>query len=228
VTSAAGSTVTITNSDATETQKGVSELATDAESIAGSNTTNTIVPSSLSAKLGAQTANAIPYGAGTSSAISWTSALTDGQVVIGSTGSDPVPSTLTAGTNVTITNGAGSIEISATGGSAGFVWNEVTVTGPTAMSVNTGYIANNAGTVQLTLPAVASVGDAVAVVGKGAGGWQIQQNAGQTIHTLLGDTTTGATGTASSTNQFNVLALLCITANTDWAVLHQTGAVTIA
>lgn len=40
-------------------------------------------------------------------------ALTNGQLAIGSTGVDPVAATLTAGTNVTITNGAGIITISA-------------------------------------------------------------------------------------------------------------------
>lgn len=39
--------------------------------------------------------------------------LTNGQVLIGSTGTNPNPSTLTAGTGVTITNGAGIITISA-------------------------------------------------------------------------------------------------------------------
>jgi hypothetical protein len=44
---------------------------------------------------------------------------TNGQLPIGSTGSDPVMATLTAGTNITITNGAGSITIDATGGGGG-------------------------------------------------------------------------------------------------------------
>jgi len=60
-TSGAGNTVTLTISDATETQKGVAELATDAESIAGANSTNIVVPTSLKAKLGVQTANALPW-----------------------------------------------------------------------------------------------------------------------------------------------------------------------
>jgi hypothetical protein len=39
-------------------------------------------------------------------------AATDGQIPIGSTGLDPVIATITAGTNITITNGPGSITIS--------------------------------------------------------------------------------------------------------------------
>jgi len=44
-----------------------------------------------------------------------TAAPTDGQVLIGSTGGAPVLGTLTAGPNITITNGAGSVKISAAG-----------------------------------------------------------------------------------------------------------------
>jgi len=40
---------------------------------------------------------------------------TNGQLPIGSTGADPVLATLTAGTGISITNGAGSISIAATG-----------------------------------------------------------------------------------------------------------------
>jgi trimeric autotransporter adhesin len=47
-----------------------------------------------------------------------TAAPTNGQILIGSTGKAPVLTTLTAGSNVSITNGAGSVTISATGGSA--------------------------------------------------------------------------------------------------------------
>jgi len=51
-----------------------------------------------------------------SGAITPTAALTNGQLLIGSTGNDPAVATLTAGTNITITNGAGSITIDAVGG----------------------------------------------------------------------------------------------------------------
>ena len=48
-----------------------------------------------------------------------TAAPANGQVLIGSTGNAPVLGTLTAGSNVTITNGPGSVTISATGGGGG-------------------------------------------------------------------------------------------------------------
>ena len=41
---------------------------------------------------------------------------TNGQILIGSTGAAPVASTITAGSNITVTNGAGSITIASTGG----------------------------------------------------------------------------------------------------------------
>lgn len=48
---------------------------------------------------------------------------TNGQIPIGSTGADPVLATLTAGSNITITNGAGSISIAANTGAqvAGYI-----------------------------------------------------------------------------------------------------------
>jgi len=49
-------------------------------------------------------------------AIKEAAALTNGQLLIGSTGAAPVAATLTAGTGVTITNGAGTISIAASGG----------------------------------------------------------------------------------------------------------------
>lgn len=42
-------------------------------------------------------------------------ALTNGQLLVGSTGADPVATTLTAGTGVSVTNGAGSITVANTG-----------------------------------------------------------------------------------------------------------------
>jgi hypothetical protein len=64
------------------------------------------------------TTNGIAYFSNPANVIS-TPAPTNGQILIGSAGSAPVLSTLTAGQNVSITNGPGSVTISAAGGSAG-------------------------------------------------------------------------------------------------------------
>lgn len=52
-------------------------------------------------------------------AVSALPAATNGQLPIGSTGADPVLATLTQGSGITITNGAGSITIAASGGGGG-------------------------------------------------------------------------------------------------------------
>lgn len=60
------------------------------------------------------TAHTLPVAEG-SSAFTFLGPLTNGQLLIGSTGADPVAATLTAGTGVSITNGAGSISIALSG-----------------------------------------------------------------------------------------------------------------
>lgn len=144
------------------------------------------------------------------------SGMTNGQLPIGNTGVGPVAATLTAGPGISISNAAGSITIS--GGGGGYSWTEVTGVSQN-MDVNNGYVANNAGLVTLTLPATANIGDSVIVQGKGAGLFKIAQNAGQTIHFGSSDTTTGAGGSLTATNRYDSIELLCITTNTDWAVL---------
>jgi hypothetical protein len=64
------------------------------------------------------TKNGIGYFSNAASLTS-TAAPNDGQLLIGSTGKSPVLGTLQAGQNVTITNGPGSVTISATGGGGG-------------------------------------------------------------------------------------------------------------
>src|SRR5271169_5782102 len=51
---------------------------------------------------------------------------TNGQLAIGSTGADPVLAALTAGSGVSITNGAGTITVASTGG--GLSWTTVSGT----------------------------------------------------------------------------------------------------
>jgi ligand-binding sensor protein len=65
---------------------------------------------------------------------------------------------------------------------AGVTWVNVTGTSQQAAS-NTGYIANNAAQVTITLPPSPAFGDVIQVSGVGAGGWKIAQNAGQSILT---------------------------------------------
>ena len=127
--------------------------------------------------------------------------------------------TITAGAGISVTPGANSITIATTNGIA---WTEVTGTSQ-AMAVDSGYIANNAGLVTLTLPATAVVGDRVRIAGKGAGGWRCGQNAGQTINFGNTATTAGVAGYIDSTNQYDALELLCITANTTWVALSSVG-----
>lgn len=61
------------------------------------------------------TAHSILLGQGTS-AITALGAATNGQLPIGSTGANPVLATLTQGTNITITNGAGTIQLDVSSG----------------------------------------------------------------------------------------------------------------
>ncbi len=120
-------TINIVASQSTPTQFGTIKLATNAEAIAGTDTDKAVTSDDLKAKLGTQTQFALPIGAGTSSAISWTAAPTNGQLLIGSTGLTPVLSTLTAGAGISIANNPGSITITNTGGSA-FTYTNVNTT----------------------------------------------------------------------------------------------------
>jgi hypothetical protein len=149
--------------------------------------------------------------------------LTNGQLLIGSSGAAPVAAAITAGAGITVTNGAGSITIDATGN---VTYTEVTGTSQ-SMAVNNEYTANNAGLVTLTLPATAAIGEQVTVNGKGAGGWRIAQNSGQLIHLGSSVTTTGAGGSLSSTNQWDNIKLKCVTANTTWVAQTVVGNITI-
>lgn len=106
------------------------------------------------------------------------------------------------------------------------VWNDVT--GASAsMIANNGYVADRGTLVTLTLPTTAAFGSRLEIVGKGAGGWTIAQNVGQTIHFNSLDTTTGGGGSLSSTNRYNCVELICVTANTDFVVKSSEGNITV-
>lgn len=161
---------------------------------------------------------------GTSNAIT-SLALTNGQLPIGSTGADPSAATLTAGTGISISNGAGSITINGVG--SGLTW--TVITGATqAMAVNNGYIANRAGTVAFTLPTTSAVGDMIAVTGiNTATGWSIAYTTNQQIFFGTSSATV-TTGSLASVNIRDTVYLVCVVANLSWNCVNSLGNITIA
>ena len=111
---------------------------------------------------------------------------TNGQLVVGSTGADPVLATLTGGANITVTNTAGAISIAASGLGSGTVQtvsatgteNGLTLTsdgdtvdpvitlGGTLASVTNGQLSNSSVTIGTT--AIALGGTASSIVGLGS------------------------------------------------------------
>lgn len=131
-------------------------------------------------------------------------------------------------TNDVLTVIAGIPSWQPTSGGGGMTWTEVTGTSQSA-AVNNGYITNNVGLVTVTLPSTAAVGSVVRVTGKGAGGWRIAQNASQQIIWMEGgvdgtnETTIGTGGRIDSTDDYDSLELICLTADLIFGVLSVKG-----
>ena len=98
-----------------------------------------------------------------------------------------------------------------------------------SMTTNTGWGANNASLVTFTLPTTAAIGDVLYVIGMGAGGWKIAQNASQNIQIGNLSSTSGTGGSIASTNQFDSIHFICTVANTTWQCLGapQSALITI-
>lgn len=138
---------------------------------------------------------------------------TNGQIPIGN-GTNYVAASITAGAGISVTPGSGSITIAATG-SGGLSWS--TIAGTTqAAAVNSGYVVGNAAQTTITLPATAAVGNIVAVQGLGAAGWVLAANTGQTVQVGQSATTSG--GTVTSAANYDAIEVVCIVANTTWAM----------
>ena len=105
-------------------------------------------------------------------------------------------------------------------------WHDV-ASSPQALAVSQGYVTDNgASLVTYTLPVTAAVGTIIEISGKSSGGWIITYGTGQIIH--VGNlTTTVTTGSVASTNQWDYIKLLCVTANTTWNVIGGVGNFTI-
>lgn len=85
------------------------------------------------------------------------------------------------------------------------------------VDLNNIYIPTNVAMTTFQMPAMCSVGDRVTIAGFGAGGWQLLNGAGQTIHAAsVGGT---ATTSITSTSAFDSIELICVEENLTWITL---------
>jgi len=183
ITNAAGS-ITINNTgvvSATGTANQVTVSGTGGPAFTGAITLSTpstfIAPGSIRATttftVDTFTPNSMLYVT-TGGQVLSTAALTDGQILIGDTGSVPVAGTITGGTGITVTNGAGTITIdvdntevvtSFSTGSTGLLANGVNTAVTGAVTLSGTLDVDNGGT------GLATIGTANQVLGVvGAGG----------------------------------------------------------
>ncbi len=150
--------------------------------------------------------------------------MTNGQLLIGSTGQPAVAATLTAGTGIAIANAAGSITVSTTTG--GFTWSVIGAS--QGLAVENGYFCTSGAALSLALPAVSAVGDTIQVVLDGSTSWTITQpNAGTQIRIGNTQTTLGVGGSIASTAQGDSIELVCETANARWVAVDWVGNLTV-
>lgn len=246
ITNAAGS-ITIAGEDASTTNKGISELATDAETNTGTDTGRTLTPSNLAAWTGSTnivTLGTIATGTweGTTIAVNQggtgQTSYTNGQLLIGNTtGNTLAKATLTGTANqVTVTNGTGTITLAtpqdiATGSSPTFTG--LTVSGLTAGRVpfmGTGGLFDddasltfNSTTNNLNISSAGSVSLTLEAD---------TDNSTETDHPSLnfsqdGGITTASVGYSGSTGD-NVLRIVCDTSNDTEGIELLTAGGTLA
>jgi hypothetical protein len=125
-------------------------------------TANNLVYSTSTALALLATANSAALVTNSSGVPAWSSTMTNGQVIIGSTSGTPTAATLTAGSNVTITNGAGSITIASSGGGGGGITWQSVQTGNFSPAASNAYPVNTTSTaITATLPASPSAGNVI-------------------------------------------------------------------
>ena len=152
---------------------------------------------------------------------------TDGMVLLGSTGADPVFASLTStGGTIEFTTGAGTLNVESLG-AGGITWSIITAD-LDPMVVGNGYICNKAGLLTLTLPTTAAAGTVLRVTGMNTdAGWKVAQSANQQIHFSGSSTTIGAGGSLASTLKRDSIELVCVVADLEWNITSAVGNITI-
>ncbi len=101
-----------------------------------------------------------------------------------------------------------------------FTWFQATST-PITMALNTGYSIDDGSTkVVLNMPATVPFGTIFIIAGQSSGGWEIQMNTGQTLHS--GSSSTSSGGTVTFANQYDSISIVCAVANTTFTCYAPT------
>jgi hypothetical protein len=179
VTTLAGTSNQITASAST----GAVTLSTPATFIApGSIASTTTITAGSTLAVTGNTANSFLYS-GTAGLVTTTSAPTNGQILIGSTGAVPVAAAISPGTGISVTNGAGSITVANTGvvsisfGSTGLTPNTAT-TGAVTVAGTLGLTngGTNASLTAVNGGVVYSTASAMAITAAGTAGQVLRSN----------------------------------------------------
>ena len=204
LTASTGITITPTSGAISIANSGVLSITGTTNQITASASTGAItlsLPTSISATnltLSGLTANSF-VRTGAAGLLTTTAAPTNGQILIGSTGAAPVAATITQGTGITVTNGAGSITIS---GNTGTV-TSVAVSGGTTGLTTSGGPVTTSGTITLAGTLAAA-----------NGGTGLNTSAATNGQLLIGN------GSG--------LSLAALTAGTGISVTNGAGSVTLA
>lgn len=132
-------------------------------------------------------------------------------------------SKLTAGSNGTVLTMGATVP---SWQSSGAITTTVITADQTA-AVNNAYVNNKAASqCVVTLPAIAAVGAWIEVFGLATSGFRIALVPGAKIHTGGTTTTPGPGGYLNSNEQWDVICVTCVVANTEWSVSYSTGSIT--
>jgi len=121
-----------------------------------------------------------------------------------------------------VTDGAGVLSFA---NAQSETWIDQTST-PVTLVANSSYVADNAGLVTFNMPATVAFGTVFEIAGKGSGGWLVQMNTGQVVN--MGSSPSSSAGSLASTNRYDCIKILCVTANTTFVVTQSMGNITVA
>lgn len=146
-----------------------------------------------------------------------TALASNGQIIIGSGAGAPIAATISAGTGISVTNGANTITIAATGSE--IVWTDEAVSF-NAASGNSYFISANA--VTATLPSTPSQGDVISFsVDAVTTNFTITGNTGQKIR--IGTALSAAAGTAVNNARGDSVTLVYRSSGTTWIASSVIG-----